>query len=718
MKTTALVLGSFLSFCLVVACGSSDSGSSDSPNGGSGAGGSSPNDGGAGGGGFDGSTVQPGTPATVGTPTSTLFNGLRTVADKSPYVPDGATAAFVADMPAPLAAAPLPYVPDVKSFVRRDSVVLSFANVAGAADYRAYVVDSNVTFTQTTNGVQPRGAVVACAGYRQHTYQSEVVDGHHSRELLQSIELPGLVGAGNYVVVLEATSSPCPFVGLPSLVDAQITEGNNGTTSIGHVNSPEAYLYTGIPMVKYESFASRLHDYGNVILNGQGASISYDQRETVPWIGEPVPPNDATIPSDPVVIARSALTIPMPTPEANPNVPSFDVGPHSLTDEFAADNQADPAAMSKNPDYGTTQNAYNDFSINPLFHMNTWQFWGRFMQAPDETPGTQSYNFWSTQALTGVQAFTRYGRLYTTFGDDGEDVGGTLGFASLTAPIVQMDSQQYVHSVFRMNSEASHRRYWWWTICGGDTSDELFDPTGNQFKVRPLVFETTFGPGGNNPTVPDGHTLSSTTTPDDAVGVAKECLSITEEGRPEDSARTDGTPQSSAVVRAQIHPKNKSHGIIALGNSLSDTPVAGGEESLGFRYRVDAGGNRVGTMIEPYDQLAPLAQYDVFVRPDRLVVFIDNRFGFCVDMSDVALSMKYAFITYGDLLYHSSIEYQELSNGAVNQNAQLYQVLLNAPIASSRTWDVIGHADHVDFPAQLGTLDTSLCRKPSNAAVQ
>lgn len=660
-----------------------------------------------------GTTVQPGTPAALGEPTGTLFNDLLTVLDKTPSAPEGAKLAYVAPMPAPLTGAPQPYVPDVKVFVRRDSAVLTFANVAGVADYRAYVVGPDVTFTATTNGPQPRGAVVACAGYRQHTYQSEVRNGHRTRELLQAIEIPGLTKAGSYTVVLEALTTPCPFVGMPSLADAQITMDNDGKTTKAHLNAGESYHYTGIPAVVFKSFATRTKEYGNLILNGQGASISYTKRESEPWIGLPVKPNDPVMPSDPKVIARSALRVDVPEVSASKTVPNIDVGPHALTDDFNADHEVAPAAMAKSPDYEIA----NGYSINPVFQMNTWSFWGRYMQAADAVPGTSSYNFWTPDALKTVQVFSRLGRLFTTFGDAGADVGGTLGFASLVAPIVELDSQKYIHSVFRMNSDASHRRYWWWTLCGGATSDELFDTTKKAYKVRPTVFETTFSAGGNNPSVPDHHTLASATTPDDAVGIAKECLTITEEGRSEDPFRADGTARAGAAIRAMIHPKNKSHGSIILGTPNSDGPALNADPD-GFRFRLDAAGNRIGPMIEPYDQIDPLAQYDVFVRPDRLVVFLNGRPGFCVDLSTTPLSMKYAMIVYGDLLYHSGVEWQELSEGASNKDSQMYQYLLNTPTGASRTWDMIGHSDRVDIPAAFGNVDPGWCRKPVDSSVR
>lgn len=653
--------------------------------------------------------MQPGTPAALGEPSATPFNGLLTVLDPQHTVPAHSADAVPGTLPPALTAGALPYVPGVKVVQRHDALVLSFSNVAGAADYRAYVLGAGVTFATTPNGPQPRGAVIACAGYRQHTYQSAVKNGRHTRELLQTLELPGFVNAGSYTVVLEATASPCPFVGLPAHVDAQLTMDNNGTTNWFHMADPQTYRYSGIPLAVMTSFETAQQQFGNTILNGQGAAASWETRATNAFIGKAVSPSDPEILKDPAVLARTAIAVTFPAANEAETQPLVDVGPHALLDDFGIDKQVLPAAMTKNPDYA----AYNNFSNNPLFALDTWQFWGRFVQGAD-APGTATF----ADAMKGTQVFARHGRLYTTFGDSGQDVGGTLGFSSLVAPVVELDATKYVHSVFRINSEASHRRYWWWAMCGGATSAELFDSTAKRYKLRPLFFETSFGGGGNNPTVPDGHTLSTSSTPDDAVGVAKECLTFTEEARPENPFRTTGAAQTSAVLRAQLHPANKSHGIIGLGTAKSDQHVLNGQDTLGFRFKVDAAGNRVGPMLDPYDQVAPLTQYDVFVRPNRMVVYVNQRFGFCVDLSGRPLTMQYAMLAYGDLIYHSSVEWQELSDSASNENAQLYQAQLNAPIATSRIWDTIGHSDRVDLPASFEAFDAARCFPPATTAVQ
>jgi hypothetical protein len=177
-----------------------------------------------------------------------------------------------------------------------------------------------------------------------------------------------------------------------------------------------------------------------------------------------------------------------------------------------------------------------------------------------------------------------------------------------------------------------------------------------------------------------------------------------------------GRIRTSGLILAQIHPAGYAKGIIPLGNNASD-PKGG----KGFRYKVDAAGKNVGPMIEPFDQVSPLTHYDVFVRPDRLVMFINGRQGFCVDLSSRPLTMKYGMLTYGDLLYHSALEWQGISapqnDGLPIRASQLYQVTLNSPIATSRAWDVIAESQKIDIPSQF-VFDSSTCFKPASTKIQ
>jgi hypothetical protein len=657
------------------------------------------------------SNTQSGTPATLGEPSTTVFDGLVTILDPFAHMPKHGLDAAAGTMPSALAAENKPYIPGVKVLARRDAVIFYLPNIAGAADYRAYAVSNNVTFTSTANGTEPRGAVVACAGFHQHGYESATNGGLHEHALMQAVEVPGLY-AGNYTIILEATSSPCPFTGLPAFADETITE-----TSAFHTADPVSYPYSGTHYATYRAFTTAVSMYGNEILNGQGGVSSWENRLTLS-MGQAVAPGDSTFPSDPVVIARSAVAVQLPYSDESANAPIIDNGPNSVEDDFQTELTVNPSTYTVNPDYaGAATAAGAPMGTIP----GAWQFWGRYLQQADGQTGVVN-NAWSPVGMDGLQIFEHNGRMYTLFGDAGEDVGGAIGFASLKVAPQQLDNTKYIHSMFRINSEATDRRYWTWSLCGAATQAQLQNPTTHMYNVRPIFVETTFDGGvtdsnGNlmayadNPSI-GAPQLGSEPLDQAANPKALECLSIAMDGTPE-YPRTDDGVRSSSVIRAQIHPAGYAKGLISLGNTKSEPNVM----QPGFRYKLDDKQNYIGALTDPFDQPSPLTHYDFFVRRDRLVAFINGRQAFCVDLSAHPLTMNYGMITYGDLLYHSALEWANIADpntdGVPTLASQEYQITLNSPIASSRAWDVIGESDEVDVPSQFATFDPGNCFKPA-----
>ena len=165
----------------------------------------------SGGGGGGGGSVA------LGEPSASIINGLALIRDTLHHTPKNAVDATLGTFPPKLANAAMSTIPNIKVLNRRDAAIIYVPNVAGAADYRAYIYDSTkVTFA----GAQPRGAVVACAGYRQRYVRGFDSLGRNypvpavtKRELMQAIEVPGLVLDGNYNIIVEALATPCPFPG-------------------------------------------------------------------------------------------------------------------------------------------------------------------------------------------------------------------------------------------------------------------------------------------------------------------------------------------------------------------------------------------------------------------------------------------------------------------------------------------------------------------------
>lgn len=598
-------------------------------------------------------------------------------------------------MPAALTNSSMPYMPRVKVLTRRDVGIIYVPNVAGAADYRAYVVNSGVSFVTGSNnsGTQPRNAVVACAGYRLRHYDLELSSGATPwRELLQAIELPGLPLSGNATIIVEAIKTPCPFTGMPAHTDADITVSEKSNT------------YAGNSKASFRSYNTVRTQYGNEILNGQGSATSWTDRMNLSiWRGLPVDPNSTVIPKDPVVLARSAIAVSLPATDESVTGPIIDVGTNSMFDDFTDNVDVTPANVSNNSELANPGNQW----FAPLATIpGKWAFWGNNIQHADGDVG-------KTTGMRGAQLFQRYGRLYQTSGDAVQCCMSSILFSSLKTLPHQLDSTKYVHSFFRVNSDATTRRYWVWLMCGADTREELVDTN-----TRMPLFHPVMDPGdfdakgtdpnsftGKNPSMQHGSEPASTTR------YNKECLQFIQHGVAEPHW-ANGRERSASRLMMVLHPKGVEQGTISYGPNGSDWYQP---NFPGWTWRIDSNGNYAGPLMEPFDQYAPLTHFDLFVRPNRIVVFLNGRQALCVNMSSRPLTMKYGLIMYGNALYHTAAESEEAE---VTKSAS-YHYRLNEPIADTRAWDAIGHAEKIDIPTNIfTTFDASQCTTPKSVAVQ
>lgn len=661
------------------------------------------------------------TPAPLGQPRPDPINGLWLMPDTLHRRPLHSVPVTWSALPGPLAAAPLPSISDIRVLQRRDSAILYLPAIQGAADYRAWIFDpARVSFGGAA-GTQPRGAVVACAGYRQrHVRNVDVLLNNDPflhevfrRELMQQVEVPGLTNpTGTYTIVVEALATPCPFTGVMGHASAQVPVYDGSTFQI-------------------RGFNDVLATYGNEVLNGQGSTLTdyaWIGPRTIPplqpgWpvkpaepVGLPVPPDSLIAPADPLVLARSAIVVSRPAADEAANAPIFDVGFNSHWDDFGTDAVMTTLDRSRE----VRQEGAGHVSGGPF---DDWFFWTIGVQ-PALTPSGSLENGVNPR---GAQVWKRHGRLYTTIGDFGQDIWAGIYFSSLAAAPHRLDPtpDRYVHSFFRVDSAASQRRYWQWTMCGGATVGELVDPATNVPRGRPVGQPFFFDPAGPPPADPSipriaGQNPSSRKSwlgEPASTAHDKECLTLVQVGdywqwgRPNNAtAAWFDEPHSS--LHAVIHPAGQAYGTINLKTSGYDDndPQTEG----GIRWRLDAAKRPTQPMFEPFDQQAPLTHFDVFVRPDRVILFINGRQAWCANLAATPLTMQYGLITYGHVLYHSNaeIETNYIGNqafaGAVGGN---FHYTMNTPWADTRVWDAVGQSESIPIPPQF-TFDAATCFAP------
>ena len=658
-------------------------------------------------------TVDPGTTAApLGAPSTTPFNGLGMVKDLLHHAPKHGVPATWAAMPSGLNnPSSMPTISDIVVLNRRDAAILYLPAVAGAADYRAYIYDPNkVTFTSTANGMQPRGAVIACAGTRQRfelNYDGQVANPLQylpikHREVVQAIEVPGLVVDGTYQIVVEALASPCPFPG-----------------AMGHDDASLATFFgSQVPIV---SFNNVLTNFGNEIVNGQGSTLvdykNANQSTSMPieTIGVPVGSTDAVMLANPVVLARSAISVTRPATDEMSNAPVIDIGPNSFIDDFSTDAIMTSFHPGARPENGSGLSSEGQFG-NEYFWMIHVQ---PSVTDPVGAPGN----------ISGAQVWRRHGRLYSTFGDNGQDIFAGLYFSPTTVQPEKLDSTLYVHSSFRVNSGATERRYWHWIMCGGATPDVLANSSTGIPYGRPVgtpFFMLTGGVAGGSAAGNAGRNVS---VPMDGEPTTQyqltECINLLQQanvwnGGPLPPANANSTwfdwPHSQ--LNAFIDPAGVTNGIINLKPANMND---GDDNSIGgMLWRLDANGHATEPMFEPFDQEAPLTHYDVFVRPDRIVFYINGRQAFCSDLSGHPLTMQYGLITYGSVLYHSGAEVMTDYVGQtqyVGAEGGSTHYVMNMPWIDTRIWDFISQSQQINIPTQFA-FDPGACFKPANTAVQ
>jgi hypothetical protein len=168
-----------------------------------------------------------------------------------------------------------------------------------------------------------------------------------------------------------------------------------------------------------------------------------------------------------------------------------------------------------------------------------------------------------------------------------------------------------------------------------------------------------------------------------------------------------------------INPANTTSGTINLAPAVFNR----GFGTPAWTCRLDENNGYAGPIVEPFDQQAPLTYYDIFVKPDRLVVFVNGLQALCANMSARPLAMNFGHIVYGQVLYHSDAEVSEYyvprrSAANIYQPPYgLFHYTMNTPSADHRAWDAVGHTEKIAIPA-LFNFNERLCKTPETFAVK
>jgi hypothetical protein len=355
-------------------------------------------------------------------------------------------------------------------------------------------------------------------------------------------------------------------------------------------------------------------------------------------------PGSPAPPLSPKVLARTTLRV---TP--------LGYGSHGLTflDDFAAPDQ--PAFVKAVPVFDRSQKG--------ALYQNT------------------NFSFY-TYGADLAQFFIDRGRLHTVLADWEQEI-----FASNIAyprkPVALSDTD-YLRVTYDVPSNATQRRYWWLVLCGADTLGATMDAGG---KLLGNIIQTPFfyQDDGLNPSVEGWNCLQ--VFPRDGYGFPL--------------PPTNTTPESDVRVMVNLPDTAIRDSVVNVSPPMYDEAV--GAPSW-YRQR-DGQGKLFAPMLDDQLFVGQSTRFELFVRRDRVVLFVNGEQRLCNDFPAVALTMAEGALGFGQVLYHSAAEREEFSAPYWVRTGQRYY-LTNTPFLDARTWDNVGYAEHAALP---GTFDASSC---------
>lgn len=581
----------------------------------------------------------------------------------------------------------------ISYLANRSSVRLYLPGVEGAYDYRVFAEEPGVSVKVVGQSEHVDGATITCAGLRQRNqcdngailplkYNTEELDlprcevpsvdrrPHVPAQLMQTVEVNGI--GPDTVLIVEAIDRLCPFPGLfgTKHVDVRISAGDIGGPTVEAVVNDRAYtLQRWTPTFPVRTEAEIRADYGSMIFNGQAwnkptldpSSPAFPESPYV-RLAQPAPAED------PVVLARAVIKV---SPSGNAQLPQG-FRDQDYFDDF--DDPKDQPKLLRNTDYTGT------FTGTPMkvYEMKKWLLYDI---------GTEFSDF-----------FVDRGQLNMVFGDPYQDVMMLQAMYPKRAVKLPTEPDSYLHVTYEVQRNETPRRYENFALCGSDTPGETYvdgAPRGaplprpgfmnedDTSRTNPFGWNclTLVGRGAGYGVVPGGDIKSHS---DSSLKITV----VASHPAPSQSSEYDGihvTEYSKAYGPSQEPPFPK-------------------------RYvrQIDSAGNPSGVWLDDVLNTWQRARFDVFVRRDRVVIYVEGQQRICQELPGSPLTMAEGALGFWHVLYHTSAEFMEMRAGGYSDNPQTGQrhIMHNTPFADMRTYDNVGFREDVSLP---GDFDASRC---------
>jgi len=582
-----------------------------------------------------------------------------------------------------------PALGDVHVIPNRSSVRLYLPGVSGAHDYRVFAVKDGVTVSIDNKREHVDGADIYCAGLRQRNqctddeilpikYNNALLDmpkcgafdtdrrPNVPAQLMQTMEIDGV--APDTTLVVEAIDRQCPFPGLfgPNHRDVHIEVAGVGPDTVPAVVNNKSYTLQLMPATfPVRTEAEIRAQYGSMILNGQGPNQPTFDTSSPAFPESPyvrlAQPAEA---DDPVVLARSVIKV-------------------------------SPTGTSKLPAGFTDKDLFEDFedeSDQPVL-LRTKDLANDVLGV-----GTQ-FNTYLTKKMVLYDISNEFsdfsinrGHLNMVFGDPFQGSMSLQAMYPRARPShLPTEADKYLHITYEVQRNETPRRYENLALCGSDTVGDTY--VGDTPKAAPLPRPGFMNEDGTHPT----NTLGWN------------CLTVVARGsgyeRIDGGGDLDSHSDTSAkitVVRTHPAPAKDKYDEKSLDEyTTAFGPTQDGPYPIRWERQQDANGKLTGVWLDDQTNIWQKTRFDVFVRRNRIVIYVEGEPRICQELDPTAMTMAETAVGFWHILYHTSAEFTEMRADGFSANPQTDQhhLLHNTPFADWRSYDNVGIQEDVALPA-------------------
>ena len=317
-----------------------------------------------------------------------------------------------------------------------------------------------------------------------------------------------------------------------------------------------------------------------------------------------------------------------------------------------------------------------------LWQNSKWSIYSYGSQHTDDAGGKVIDNTF--------RPFISRGALHMVLADESTDI-----FASAIAyprRVVHPSSTSYVHATYEVESNATGRRYWNIFFCGADTAGNTINANG---EILGDIIQTPFFYND------DGL---------DASAQFWNCLQVFMlDGSPFTLPPTDTAPQSVVHVIVNLPDKTGADVRKSVVNVSPDQYLMtypGQTHLAGKGWYRQQMNNRLGEpAMDDKLTVGSRVKFDLWIRRDRVVLFVDGQQRLCNDFPSVALTMPEAALGFGQVLYHSSAERLQFNVDYWPKTGQRFY-LSDMPFMDSRSWDNLGFEENV---ASIPSFNEGAC---------